>query len=101
LEAFSYLLAEAVICAYAHHTDQTEKLWKKNLFLPWSEATSDDDVFNQKKAQLMDSNSKYYSRMPLAAADVIQQCGDKVRLEYEQVPNYASLGVVQKRISML
>jgi len=80
LEAFSYLLAEAVICAYAHHTDQTEKLWKKNLFLPWSEATSDDDVFNQKKAQLMDSNSKYYSRMPLAAADVIQQCGDKVRV---------------------
>jgi len=86
LELVIFVLSEAVICVYTYHMDLTNKVWKKNSFLPWSEAELDMAsfdkanvaVFEEKQKQLSNVESAFYSCMPEGAHHVIKQCWDKV-----------------------
>jgi len=100
LESLILVLSEAVICVYAYHMDLTNKVWKKNACLPWSEAEPDVAsfdkanvaVFEEKQKQLSNVESQFYSRMPEGACHVIKQCWDEVcTYSYRQVPDYSHL----------
>jgi serine/threonine protein kinase len=90
IAAFLFLLCDLVICVSAHHTNQTPTYFKKGSYLPWSDGTSDEDIGQQKKAQVSDPKSELYARMPPAAAAVLFQCLQEVgTYKYKQEPNYA------------
>ena len=89
IESLLYLLGEFVICVHAGQTGKTKAYKYKGSFLPWSGALSDEEVGEQKQAQVSNPKSEYYTRMPPAAAIILKQCWDEVRTyKYKQEPAY-------------
>ncbi len=89
IESLIYLLAELVIVVHAAHTDPKALWYKSGSFLPWSNGKSDDDIFQQKKQNLTNNSSEFYSRMPSDLASLFHELWNECRrCEYAATPNY-------------
>jgi serine/threonine protein kinase len=65
IEGLLFLLADLMICVSRQ---------KKGSYLPWSQCTSEDDIWEAKEAQVSEPNSELYSLMSPAVATVIFKC---------------------------
>uniref|UniRef100_A0A7S3P7U9 Casein kinase I n=1 Tax=Amphora coffeiformis TaxID=265554 RepID=A0A7S3P7U9_9STRA len=88
------IIAELVIRVNAKLHNEADKYEKSTIpsYLPWSQAKSENAVFQSKEKNVLDRKSEFYKRMPKACADTIfKLIGRTQEIEFNQKPNYDKL----------
>ena len=94
VEMVLYVLGEILIRvrSIADGKKQTYEKTSIPSYLPWSQAQSDDELYNIKLKQVKDLTSEFYCRMPLDAARILFHCLELVwSYNFNTEPDYDDL----------